>query len=254
MTSELIGLFPAAGKATRLGQLPCSKEIYPLVSPQGSTVVGAHLLRSYQAAGIQQVHTIIRPEKWDIPRYLGSGEALDLHIAYHVIEGSLGTPYTLDHVYPFIQGKQVALGFPDILFQPSDCFKTLHHTLNQQPWDIVLGLFPAPNPTKMDMVKTDGDGNVTRIDIKPNETNLTKTWIAAAWKPSFTDFMHHYLQQQHDHYAQNDISEPYVGTVIIAAMAAGLKVGSYRFPKGQVLDVGTLDDLTTAQDFLNQIS
>ena len=86
---EIVGLVPAAGKATRLGQLPCSKELYPYgfhyagrdkkLSPK---VVGHFLLEKMRLANIKKVYIILREGKWDIPKYFGDGKELDMHLAY----------------------------------------------------------------------------------------------------------------------------------------------------------------------------
>ena len=59
--------------------------------------------------------------------------------------------------------------------------------------DIVLGLFQAPQPHKMDMVGLDSKGQICEIQIKPTSTNFYYTWIIAVWAPSFTHFMHEYV-------------------------------------------------------------
>ncbi|HEY7213872.1 MAG TPA: hypothetical protein VIC28_04540 [Thermoanaerobaculia bacterium] len=121
----LVGLIPAAGRAERLGPLPCSKELLPVgfrETPKGPVpkVVGHYLLERFRAGGIRQVFMVLHESKWDIPRYFGSGEIADVALAYLSIPGSRSVPETLDRAYPFVRDSLVALGFPDVIFEPVD--------------------------------------------------------------------------------------------------------------------------------------
>ncbi len=129
--SEVIGLVPAAGRAERLGPLPCSKEIFPLGFRRGKDgaprprAVCSHLLESLALAGAGKAFILLRQGKWDIPALLGSGADFSLPLAYLALDATSCVPETLDRAYPFVAGATVALGFPDILFQPSDAYRHL---------------------------------------------------------------------------------------------------------------------------------
>jgi glucose-1-phosphate thymidylyltransferase len=82
--SEIIGLIPAAGQATRIAPLPCSKELYPIGfrTVPGSDglrpkAVSHYLLEKMQIAGVRKAYFILRQGKWDIPAYWGDGEMLE---------------------------------------------------------------------------------------------------------------------------------------------------------------------------------
>lgn len=257
---EVIGLFPAGGQAKRIAPLPCSKELYPVgfrtidggqsLRPK---VVCHYLLERMQLAGINKVYIILRPGKWDIPAYLGDGTTFQMHLAYLMMNLPYGAPYTLDQAYPFVQNALVALGFPDIIFQPEDAFVQLLARQTATGADVVLGLFPARQPHKMDMVELQDNGQVRRIVIKPGQTNLRYTWIIAVWTPAFTRFMHQYLATSLEADAAGSDGQPtlqsrelYVGHVIQAALDQGLQVESVLFPGGECLDIGTPDELVQA--------
>ena len=196
----IVGLVPAGGTGARLSPLPCSKELYPVgfrsVDESGTLrpkVVCHYLLERMRLAAITKAYMIIREGKWDIPGYLKDGKMLNMHLAYLMMDLPFGVPYTLDQAYPFVQDAVVAFGFPDIIFQPDDAFVRLLARQSESNADIVLGLFNASRPHKVDMVDLEPDGRICGIQIKPTRTDLRYTWLIAVWTPNFTRFMHEYV-------------------------------------------------------------
>jgi glucose-1-phosphate thymidylyltransferase len=249
---EIIGLIPAAGQATRIAPLPCSKEIYPvgLRSEAGGVrpkVVCHDLLENMARAGIRKVYVVLRTGKWDIPAYLGDGSAFHLHLAYLMMRLPFGPPYSLDQAYPFVLHNLVALGFPDILCEPDDAFVHLLAHQTKTGADIVLGLFPTDQPETCDMVATDHAGRATQIFIKPSSTDLQYTWLIAVWTPAFTQFLHDHLAAAMTLVEAGTLPqrETHVGDVIQAAIEAGLHVNTVLFRNGWYLDIGTPEGLAT---------
>lgn len=259
-SSEVIGLLPAAGLATRIAPLPCSKELYPIGFHKDGEggflrpkVVCHYLLEKMRSAGIKKAYIVLREGKWDIPAYLGDGTALDMHIGYLMMRLPFGVPYTLDQAYPFIQDAMVALGFPDIIFQPEDAFTRLLNRQAETKAEIVLGLFPIEHPQKWDMVDVADDGRIRRIVIKPSKTSLCCTWAIAVWTPVFTHFMHKYLTAvQKAKKTGATLNSPsanrelFVGDVIQAAIDDNLPVEGVLLPDNTCLDIGTPEDLFEA--------
>ena len=246
---DVVGLIPAAGRARRLGDLPCSKEILPVgfcETPQGPRPRAAcePLLEGFRRAGIPRAWVLLRRGKWDIPAYLGErvahGELPPLELAYRVLDPTASVPETLNAARPFIAGQRVALGFPDIFFTPRDAFSHLLTRQDERGSNVVLGLFPTDTPHKTDMVALDGE-RVRRIVIKPEKTDLIWTWSIAVWDAEFTEFLHaagsRPREQGH---------EWWIGEVIQEAIDQGLQVDAVTFPEGSYLDVGTPRDLRRA--------
>jgi glucose-1-phosphate thymidylyltransferase len=251
---EIIGLIPAAGTASRIAPLPCSKELYPVgfrsVDSDGSLrpkVVSHYLLEKMRLAEITKVFIILRDGKWDIPSYFGDGKMLDMDLAYLMMDLPYGAPFTLDQAYPFVQNAIIALGFPDIVFQPENAFVRLLAKQKESNANIVLGLFPTSHPHKTDMVDLDDNGRVRSIQIKPDKTHLIYTWQIAVWTPRFTRFMHDYISDQERSFENNrDIKELFVGDVIQAAMQNNMEIDTVLFEDGNCLDIGTPEDLIKA--------
>lgn len=257
---DVIGLIPAGGLATRIGPLPCSKELYPIGFRQVDKddflrpkAVCHYLLEKMRMAGITKSYIVLRNGKWDIPAYLGDGEVLNMHLAYLIMRLPFGAPYTIDQAYPFVKDSLVAFGFPDIIFKPDNAFAKLLERQADSNADIVLGVFPVDRPQKWDMVDISEDGKITQILIKPIKTDLQYTWIMAIWTPFFTNFMHKYLigalEKIEQNTNENNIlrkGELFIGDVIQSAIDNNLNVEGVIFSNSMCLDIGTPDDLVKA--------
>ncbi len=247
---RLIGLVPAAGRALRLGPLPCSKEILPFgprrsggpVSRDGrQRVIAEVLLDAYRRAGVDHALVLLRKGKWDIPERLGDGRDLGLPLAYLALDATAGIPETLDAAYPFVADADVALGFPDTWFEPRDAYVHLLRRLRGTGADAVLGLVPSDRSEKTDMVELDDRGRVRRIVVKEWNTGLRYAWMIAVWSPAFSLLLHDLMTGAGDRRG-----EYYPGHVIQTAVDSGLRVDGVTFPEGSFLDIGTPGDLARA--------
>ena len=242
----LLGLIPAAGRAERLGPLPCSKELLPIgfrQTPRGPApkVAGHYLLERFRAAGIGKAFMVLHESKQDVPRYFGTGEIAGVALAYLSIPGSRSVPETLDRAFPFVDSAIVALGFPDVLFEPVDAYAPLIARQAATGADLVLGLFPAERHHTTDMVELDAEGRVVRVEIRPATTALRFNWLIAVWSPVFTRFLHEAVER-----APADGPELQIGAVVRSAVEAGLRVEGVEFPDGSYRDVGTPGELAAA--------
>ncbi|HYO11580.1 MAG TPA: sugar phosphate nucleotidyltransferase [Thermoanaerobaculia bacterium] len=250
---DILGLIPAAGRAERLGPLPCSKELLPLgfrETPGGPApkVACHYLLERFRTAGIRRAFMVLHESKMDIPRYLGTGEIADVALAYISIPGSGSVPETLDRAFPFVRDGLVALGFPDVLFEPADAYVRLIERQAATGADLILGLFPAERFRTTDMVETDPDGRVVRIEVRPESTALRFNWLIAVWGPAFTRLLHETVRD-----APAGEGELQIGAVMRAGVAAGLRVDGVAIPEGTWRDVGTPAELAAAQRELARI-
>lgn len=259
----IIGLIPAAGQGTRLSPLPMSKELFPVGFRMVTSKAGArpkvvchYLLEKMQRAGVEKAFFILRPGKWDIPAYLGDGADVGLHLAYLTVHVPFGVPFSLNQAYPFVQGATVVLGFPDILFEPENAYQVLLDRLHGGTADVVLGLFPTDQPDKVGVVDFDDNGVVRGIYEKSGLTHLPYMWAIAAWRPSFTEFLHRFVGDRAKALIGSQIpqhmatlpphSETPIGDVIQAALESGLRVEAHPFAQGSYLDIGTPENLAKA--------
>ncbi len=248
---EIVGLVPAAGRATRLGPLPCSKEILPLgpmvaagSGPTRPRVAAEGLLDQLAGAGVGRAWIVLASGKWDVPAFLGARSASGVDLAYRILPSSGSVVETLDAAWAFLRGHPVALGFPDVLLSPADALARVVERHRATDEEVTLGLFPTDRPDKSDMVATGDGGRVTAIRVKPEETELELTWMLAVWSPAFGDWLHDYARR---HGAAGGRVPPggelHPGTALGEALAEGIAIGSVAFPDGSSLDIGTPDEL-----------
>lgn len=260
---KVVGLIPAGGVGSRIAPLPGSKELFPIgfqtlgdrpgLRPK---VVSHYLMEKMVQAGITEAFIILRPGKWDIPAYFGDGAGIGLHLAYLTIHVPYGVPFSLHQAYPFLNDVAVAIGFPDILFTPDDAYTFLLKRLFTGKSDIVLGLFPTDQPEKVGVVDYDATGRVTAILEKSSRTDLPYMWAIAVWKPSFTKFLHEFVQIRLDAVLGDrvpqwlaslpEMAEIPIGDVIQAAIHQGFHVEAEVFEDGSYLDIGTPENLAQA--------
>jgi glucose-1-phosphate thymidylyltransferase len=247
---EIVGLIPAGGQATRISPLPCSKELFPIgfrLTTAGDSrpkVVAHYLLEKMRIAGINKAYFILRPGKWDIPAYFGDGSPVDMNLAYLTLGLTHGVPFTVDQAYPFVTGRTVAFGFPDILFEGDDGFVTLLARHQAGNIDITLGLFPAHDGfSRQDRVDVDNAGDVRAIVIQP-ERELRYSWAIAVWSPNFTGFLHDYVKKKKLTAREN--FELSAGHAIQAAIEVGLRVTGVVVNETPYLDIGTPEGLREA--------
>lgn len=256
---DVVGLIPAAGTASRLGPIPCSKEVLPVGftaaedgerrRPKGAA---EHLLGSMRSAGAGRALVVVRTGKWDVPTFLEAAGPSEPRRAYVVTGPTRGVPFTLEAAVPFLGGARVLFGFPDILFEPESALARVLDRQEEQGADLVLGLFPAARPEKMDMVDLGPEGEVRSVVVKPEETDLRHTWILAAWTPVFTRFLARWCRQRRagdpagPAASAEEPEELHLGHVVGSALDEGMDVDAVIVDGGGYVDIGTPEELASA--------
>lgn len=241
----LVGVMPAAGRARRLGAIPCSKEILPVAgtAPRPGVVrVACHwLLELMAGADVERCYVVVDPRKADIPAFLGDGAEVGVDLAYLTTRDSPDVPTTIDRARRYARDCRVAVGFPDIALEPADALARVARRHASGDADVVLGLLPAADPTLVDMVEVDAAQHVRTIVPKPSATSLEWTWLLAVWGPAFTDFLHGRVAER-----PGSATEVFVGDVLQAAVDQGLRVDAELIPDGRYRDIGTPSHLAAA--------
>jgi glucose-1-phosphate thymidylyltransferase len=159
---RVVGVIPAAGHATRLQPLSCSKEVLPV----GGRPVMDYLVERMRVAPCHELRVVTRPEKEDVvarATALGA-EVVEAHPA-SVAESLL---CGLRSLRP---DDTVLFGFPDSIWEPLDGFARLLENLDE----VTLGLFRCANLRQSDVVTVEGD-RVAAIHVKPAEPPSELIW------------------------------------------------------------------------------
>jgi glucose-1-phosphate thymidylyltransferase len=243
--SELIGVLPAAGRGSRLGPIPCSKEIMPLgfqpsegapVSWRPVTAIELHL-HALREAGARRAAVIIGESKADVVRYVGDGSRYGVAVAYVYQQLLRGMPFALNLARPWVGAATTLFSMPDTLITPRDTMARLAAEHTRRGADVTLGLFPTSTPHKFGMVARDEAGRILRFVDKPAQTDMTLMWGMAAWSPRFADFMAEHLAQR-----PPDAPEYVLSDVFTAALGHGLEIQGVVMAGSQYHDIGTPED------------
>lgn len=185
-----------------------------------------------------------RAGKWDLAVRLGDGADLGIHLLYAVVQPTAGVPFTLARAGELVAGRRVALGFPDVLFEPRDALTRLCRRQQVSGAAVVLGLFPTDRPWRTDMVVLDRGGRPVDLELRPRASDLEYAWVLAVWTPLFTDYLVRFAAAAG---AEGSGAELHMGHVVRAALRDRLEVAAETFPEGRFLDVGTPADLDAAR-------
>jgi hypothetical protein len=227
----------------------------------------ASTLQALARAGIQEVVVILRPEKEDIPRLLGSGAAWGLQVDYVETGPTRGPVETLDRAYDRVRGGLVALALPDLLMTCPDPYTPLLGALGA-PGNVdgVLGVFPATPVQPADPVRFAGDpprlrphpsgggsgnGPVPRpvVEIMPKRPGAAHDanawcWGMAVWSPRITEFIHREVARGKGLDWGGDWG---LGGVFNRALKAGLTWAGVAVSSDPFLDIGTPEGLARAR-------
>lgn len=238
--NPVTGLIPAAGRGSRLPGLTMSKELLPVPASDGSGIEPAiaSSIRFLLDCGILRHQVIVAPTKHDLCDYLGDGNQLGAQIRIVPVANSNSVPESLDAARDATAGRTAVLVFPDIMFEPRAEIAALFARWKPGEADALLALVPSQRGDKVDIVSIDEDGRVVDIAPKPGPGISGWTWVAAAWSPAFSDFLHRHTLSS----AGSRGRETYVGDVLNAARARGMPITGATFERGWAIDIGTPED------------
>jgi glucose-1-phosphate thymidylyltransferase len=241
----MVAVLPAAGRARRLGRLPCSKEILPIPdratdTPRLTTGIETALAAA-RTAGAAEAAVILSPGKQDIPAYLGDGERLGISLTFLEAADSKNSPDTVSRAAGWAGSRDMLLLFPDILWEPLGALGQLE-TLRRGGAEAALMLVPSDRGDKVDIVSVEPDGRVLDLAMKPGPNHAGLTWTCARWSSRFTRFLCQNLSQFGDRLE----GEMHIGHVVACAIRSGFDIRGAVAAEGRALDIGTTDDFFRA--------
>lgn len=168
--ARIVGVIPAAGHATRLQPLRCSKEVLEI----GGRPLIDYVAERMRATPVDELRVVTRPDKEDVADHARSLGATVI----------VATPETLPesilHGARGLAGDTIVLvGFPDTIWEPPDGFRRLVAALTGGV-EVSLGLFRFAEPERCDAVSLTTGGVVKRIEVKARRPSSDLVWGAAA--------------------------------------------------------------------------
>ena len=168
---EIVGVIPAAGYATRLQPLECSKEVLLV----GGRPVMDYLVDRMRIGGCTRLRVVTRPEKHDV---IAHAEEL---VAEVVLAHPRSVSESLLAGMGGLSGDDIVLiGFPDTLWEPQNGYQVLVRDV-QEGCDVALGLFriAAADLERSDTVVFGTDNRIAGIDVKPEKPSSDCIWGCA---------------------------------------------------------------------------
>lgn len=164
--SEIVGVILAAGKGTRIRQLPSTypKPVLPIL---GAPLI-YYQLRMIAELGIKRVLIVVGYLSYEIVRHVERIPELDLEIDYVEQEDTLGIAHSLGKLEPLLNGPLLVL-LGDIYLDAPHIHKMLD-VFSEPSVDCVLG---ATEECDYNIIRknycmvTDRSGYVTRVIEKP---------------------------------------------------------------------------------------
>jgi glucose-1-phosphate thymidylyltransferase len=212
----LVSVVPAAGSASRLQPLRCSKEVYPV---RGRPVMD-YLVERMRLAGCADLRVVTTPEKRDVAEH-----AEDL--GARVIEGrpaSVAASLSLGLAEVRLTDV-VLLGFPDTIWEPREGFRMLLTNLADNV-GVVLGLFRSRELERSDVVLIDETGTIASVQVKPERPGSNFIWGCAVARAGALHGLVDYEEPGH-----------YFDTLARANQVRGVYLG------GRYVDIGTRESL-----------
>ena len=244
----MIGIIPAAGAASRMQPLGCSKELLPVGSrhldgAERPKAVAEYLVERMIAAGAEQICLVISAEKSDIVRYFAEHDYAS-EIFFAVQHRPRGLCDALFRAEPFARNHDaVIIGLPDTIWFPENAYLP---ALNFERAEINLVLFPVSDPRTFDAVVCDELGFVERVEVKDEAPSSHWVWGAVTATGAAFHSLNLLWESRHR-------QDEYLGSLLNAYIAAGNPVRG--IPCGEVyIDVGTLAGYHAAQDYLRSLS
>ena len=237
------GLIPAAGRGTRIQPLGFSKELLPIArrfdnGAEHPRAVSEFLVERLIAGGATKLCFVISSGKSDILEYFG-GSVRGVPVCYVVQPEPAGLCDAIFRALPLMVPEDpVAIGLPDTIWFPENGLTALPDD------ELSFLLFSVEHPEFFDVVITESNGSVRRIDVKPS--NPQSSWIWGAFKmPGRT------MTELFVLWSTRERKDEYFGTLVNAYLAAGGRARAY--PAGtHYVDVGTLGGCRQAAILLQE--
>lgn len=221
----VVGVLPAAGYATRLQPLDCSKEMLPV----GGRPVMDYVVDRMRLGGATELYVVTREEKGDVVAH-----ARDIRAKVVLARPATVTESFAAAIRLLDDDDVVLIGWPDTIWEPPDGYLPLVDAVDGGR-EIAIGLFHlTADLERSDVVTFTDDGTVTGIHVKPATPPSSWVWGCAAARAR----MLRELER-----------EPWPGGYFDSLVRRGVEIASVRL-SDVWLDIGTVEALGRVESWL----
>lgn len=227
----------AGGKGTRLAGLTQDEIPKPMVSLLGKPLL-LWQMEALKRSGITEIILVIGHLGHVIEDFFGDGRAFGLHIQYFREEKPLGTAGALAHVRPMLE-QTFFLLYGDVLFDID--LRRMERFHREKRADATLFVHPNAHPFDSDLVETDEEQRVLRLDSKHNVRNHWYENLVNAGLYLLNSRICEDLPEQERIDLERDI--------LLRLCRGGGGIYAYYSPE-YIKDIGTVDRIRAAEDDL----
>lgn len=212
----MIGIIPAAGLATRIGELP--KFLLP-ISNSGDTLLSRHI--ELMMPHVHQIVIVTRPENAMLLKKFSSVNNLVIMIAE-----TRSMSETVMRVTKFFSKEQYLLGMPDTYFEGDPYSALIADVIDGVSSFLAYWPIREEQKGKLGQVKLDSDGFIVDIQDKVNDCPYQYFWGALRFDEAMMSF--------------SQVEDAHIGFAFERALRSGMKIGSTAV-NGRYFDCGTPD-------------
>ncbi len=238
------GLIPAAGIGTRLR--PITLAIPKELMMVGDKAVIEYVIEAMKEIGIDEITIVVGWRKHAILDYLGSGKRLGVKISYVVQDERNGLAKAVASGRHVIDEESFLVVLGDDFFYPKDFLKSIVKHHNENDADATIGVASVEDVTRHGIIKPGDDNTIVDIIEKPSaEKAPSKLGCMGVYifKPAIFKAIEKTKPGYKNEFQLTDS--------IKIMIEDGYKV-LYRKIDGIHIDVGTIEDLSKANQFLQE--
>jgi len=239
------GLIPAAGLGNRLRPITLAipKELMLI----GDKAIIEYVIEAMKEVGIGEITVVVGWRKHAILDYLGSGKRLDMKMSYVVQDQRDGLAKAVGTAEHIIGNESFMVVLGDDFFYPQTFLQKILEFHNLHDADATIGVASVEDVSRHGIIKPGENNNIIDIIEKPSEESApSKLGCMGVYifKPIIFDAIKRTKPGYNKEYQLTDS--------IKILIQDGYKV-MYSQIEGTHIDVGTLDDYRTANQFLSDI-
>jgi len=239
------GLIPAAGMGERLK--PITLAIPKELLMVGDKAVIEYVIEAMKNVGIKEITIVVGWRKNAILDYLGSGKRLGVNLSYVVQDERSGLAKAVDAGKHIVQGDSFMVVLGDDFFYPTTFLKEILEFHKKQDADATIGVAKVEDVTRHGIIKPGINNEIVDIIEKPSKNDAPSNLGCMGvyvFKPVIFEAIKNTKTGTKGEYQLTDS--------IKLLVEEGCKV-LYKIIDGTHVDVGTLDDLKKANDFVSNL-